>query len=326
MFEIGHGIEVYYENKKEKRNIVFFPENTYKYYDTGGMLFEAITDEATFLITTKLETMIHDYPGYADPLTIESVTDGFKWLYGTVQDEERPVVTELFRSGFTEVIKSVLTQCEHEDSVSFENIGAFMERCYTEYFDNLKAFSAFFDALAADASGTADDFQQDVANTFKRSTEDFYTLYKRKCNVRKGNGNVSAETHQITNYLQLLVFEYYRLKKEGKAVKICANCGRYFIPKNRSDSIYCDAPAPQNPTRTCKEIGSQVKRAEERHNNSGVREHQNKMSSLGMAKKRAKDKGDDDLLSGYERLIRAELKRFEKTLTDNTQVNSEEEK
>ena len=39
MFEIGHGIEVYYENKKEKRNIVFFPENTYKYYDTGGMLF-----------------------------------------------------------------------------------------------------------------------------------------------------------------------------------------------------------------------------------------------------------------------------------------------
>lgn len=29
MFEIGHGIEVYYENKKEKRNIVFFPENTY---------------------------------------------------------------------------------------------------------------------------------------------------------------------------------------------------------------------------------------------------------------------------------------------------------
>lgn len=325
MFEIGHGIEVYYENKKEKRNIVFFPDDTYKYYDTGGMLFEVITDEATFLITTKLETMIHDYPGYTDPLSIESLTDGFRWLCGTIQDDDRPVVTELFRSGFTEVIKSVLTQCESEEDTYFDNVGTFMERCYTEYIDNLTAFSAFFDALAADASENSDDFQHDVAETFKQSTEDMYDLYTRKCSVRKVNGNVSVETHQITNYIQLLVFEYYRLKKEGKAIKICANCGRYFIPKNRVDSIYCDATAPQNSMRTCKDIGSQMKRAEQRHNNLGVREHHNRMSSLGMAKKRAKDKGEDDLLSGYEHLLKAELKRFEKTMSEDSKENSEEE-
>ena len=32
MYEIGSGIRVYFENKKEFRNVVFFPDNTYTYY------------------------------------------------------------------------------------------------------------------------------------------------------------------------------------------------------------------------------------------------------------------------------------------------------
>lgn len=314
MFEIGHGIEAYYENKKEKRNIVFFSDGKYKYYDTGGMLFEVITDEAMFLVTTKLETMIHDYPGYNDPLTTESLTDDFRWLYGTIQDEDRPVVTKLFRSAFTETIKDVLTQCNQEMNTHFDNVGSFMEKCFAEYVDNLTAFSAFFDALAADASGSADDFQHDVAEVFKECVEESYNLYTRKCSVRHVNDNVSVETHQITNYLQLLTFEYCRLKKEGKVIKICANCGRYFIPQNRIDSIYCDAPAPQNPKKTCKDIGSQMKRANERRNNPRVREHHNIVSSLGMAKKRGKEKGED--VSYFEEMIKRERGRFERTLSE----------
>ena len=62
MFEIGHGIEVYYENKKEVRNTVFFPDGTYSYYGTGGMLFEVIGDEATYMITEKVGNMIKAYP------------------------------------------------------------------------------------------------------------------------------------------------------------------------------------------------------------------------------------------------------------------------
>ena len=112
MFEIGHGIEVYYENKKEVRNTVFFPDSTYNYYGTGGMLFEVISDEAIYMITEKVGNLIKTYPGYHDSLTVESITEGFKWLHGSVEDEERPVATWLFRSAFSDVILSALTQEE----------------------------------------------------------------------------------------------------------------------------------------------------------------------------------------------------------------------
>ena len=36
----SHGIELYYENKKDVNNTVFFPDGSYTFYGTGGMLFE----------------------------------------------------------------------------------------------------------------------------------------------------------------------------------------------------------------------------------------------------------------------------------------------
>ena len=316
MNEIGHGIEVYYENKKDVRNIVFFPNGAYKYYDTGGMLFEAITDEAMYMVTTKLKNMIRAFPEYSAPLTIESLTKHFKWLCGTIQDDDMPVVSELFRSEFTEVIHRILSQYESD---SFESVGAFMDTCYTEYLGFIEAFAAFFDALAANASGIADDFQRDVAQIFISSAMEAYESYTRKCSVRRKSGNVSSETHQITNYLWLLTFEYCRLKKEGKAVKICANCGRYFMPQKRIDSIYCLLPSPQNPLKVCNKVGSQIKRAEARRNDFREREHHNIKSKLHMAAKRARDNGEETLLSGYKQALENEQRRFESIMAEQSE-------
>lgn len=231
MFEIGHGIEVYYENKKEVRNTVFFPDGTYRYYDTGGMIFEVISDEATNMVTEKVGNMIKLYPGYQDSLTIESITDGFKWLHGTIEDENFPVATWLFRSAFSDTIRDVL---EQEDRVSgCDCVGAFLQACFEQYLETVKTFAVFFDALAADASGDPDDFQKEAAGAFRSFADEMYDVYVKKCSVRRNNGSVSVETHEITNLLQLLTFESCRLKKEGKTVKICANCGRYFIPPHR---------------------------------------------------------------------------------------------
>ncbi len=43
----------------------------------------------------------------------------------------------------------------------------------------------------------------------------------------------------------------------GLIVKKCENCQGYFIPYNRSDTIYCDRKSPQDSSLTCKEYGSQ---------------------------------------------------------------------
>ena len=164
MFEIGHGIEVFYDNKKDVRNTVFFPDSTYSYYGTGGMLFEVISDEATHMVTEKVSNLIKTYPWYQDGLTVESITNGFKWLHGAVDNEELPVATWLFRSAFSDSIHSAL---EQEEIVSgCDCVGAFLQVCFEQYLESVKAFAIFFDALAADASGHPDDFQKDAADAF----------------------------------------------------------------------------------------------------------------------------------------------------------------
>ena len=58
---------------------------------------------------------------------------------------------------------------------AYQTIGAFLEACYEEYIRHEQSFAAFFDALAADASGTADDFQAGLAEIFKEGfTENIF--------------------------------------------------------------------------------------------------------------------------------------------------------
>ena len=49
----------------------------------------------------------------------------------------------------------------------------------------------------------------------------------------------------------------YHLLTLGHVIKVCGNCGKYFVPLRRSDALYCDRVSPFNASRTCKEDGSQ---------------------------------------------------------------------
>ena len=208
-------------------------------------------------------------------------------------------------------IDTIHSALEQEEIVSgCDCVGAFLQVCFEQYLESVKAFAVFFDALAADVSGSSDDFQKEAADAFRSFADEMYEVYVRKCSVRHKNGNVSVETHEISNLLQLLTFESCRLKKDGKAVKICANCGRYFIPPHRIDSKYCSLPSPQDPAKACSEIGSQVQRAEKRKTDPREREHHNARSRLHMAAKRARDSGEDHLLSGYKLSLQKEMERY----------------
>jgi len=41
--------------------------------------------------------------------------------------------------------------------------------------------------------------------------------------------------------------------------RICENCGKHFIAYNKINTLYCDRPAPQNPSKTCKQYGKERK-------------------------------------------------------------------
>lgn len=306
MYEIGSGILVYFENKKNFRNVVFFPDDTYAYYQTGGMLFELIRDASIYMVTTKVENMIKAFPDYSAEVSVENVTNGFRWLYEVIEDEELPVATELFRGCFNEVILDVADRPE-----SYECVGDFFVKCYEEYLSHIEAFSMYVDAIAAYNSGITDEFQDEVANEFISSAEELYDIYTRKCSVRHMNGRVTVDTVQIKSFLQVLIFEYCRMKKEKKPLKICENCGRYFIPRKRSDSSYCTAPSPQNPEKLCSEVGANYRQTMKRRNDPVEREYHNISCRLQNMVRRLTESGaSEDHISKFKKELQKEKKKY----------------
>lgn len=61
----------------------------------------------------------------------------------------------------------------------------------------------------------------------------------------------------IRTMTSLCLFELAHVCDGNVPIVKCKHCGQYFVPRKRSDTLYCSYPAPDDPERTCKEIGAQ---------------------------------------------------------------------
>ena len=66
--------------------------------------------------------------------------------------------------------------------------------------------------------------------------------------------NVSSSYFiECTDIIQALLIELLEIAKLNIEIKKCRNCGKFFVPDNRSDEIYCSNIYEKG--KTCKEIG-----------------------------------------------------------------------
>ena len=70
--------------------------------------------------------------------------------------------------------------------------------------------------------------------------------------VSKANIN-SSYFIECTDIIQALLIELLEIAKLNIEIKKCRNCGKFFVPDNRSDEIYCSNIYENG--KTCKEIG-----------------------------------------------------------------------
>jgi len=57
----------------------------------------------------------------------------------------------------------------------------------------------------------------------------------------------------------LIAFFICDLIEKNYIIKKCENCGKYFIPTNRTDAVYCNNQSPQDHSKTCKEYAPYAK-------------------------------------------------------------------
>lgn len=306
MYEMAHGIDVHYDNNKANPNIVLIQGKDPLQYTTTDLLLEVMSESSIFMLTEKVKTMIDMYPDKDGAVSIYSITESFRWLYGTVIDEELPVSTELFRSSFSNAIHSVCSKLG-----SYETMLDFLHSCYNEYIKDINDFLLYFDDLASYESDIDNKEKNTYAKILIVNCWNIMEEYQKKCSIRRKGDIATVGAYNISSFMEFLVFIYSRLLHEHKKVKICENCGNYFITQNRTDEKYCMNPSPQDQLKTCKEVGANEKRKLKIRDNNELHEHNNNMCRLHMQIKRAKEAGDpQDMIDFLEAKLKEEKYKY----------------
>lgn len=87
--------------------------------------------------------------------------------------------------------------------------------------------------------------------------ETAYNVFKKACTNK--SGAFSDLCHMYSSIKDAVYECVYLMAETSTTIKKCENCGRFFVPKNRSDTIYCDYPSPQDNKKTCKKYGAEKK-------------------------------------------------------------------
>lgn len=149
------------------------------------------------------------------------------------------------------------------------------------------------------------------------SLDDLFMSFQNAPAPSKNYHYVEIKYHRLFVTCLISLFE---LSRQKKVIRRCANCGMYFIPENRIDTIYCDNPSPQDATRTCKQYGSQRLWYERLKDDELLSLSRNIASAKSMLAKRNPDIPEYAQSYNY---FRAERKKWKKAIEDGSKTRDE---
>lgn len=159
------------------------------------------------------------------------------------------------------------------------------------------------------------------------SDDEVYSeLFEMNKNLLKGNEIFTLRNYEISSLKDLFCVFFNYLLENNITINKCKNCGKYFIPANRTDEKYCKNISPQNSNKTCKEIGSKLSFAYKRDSEPISREHNKTKVALSMRISRAKKKNDFEEVNKVSKHLEKYLSNYQKKLNNyNKHKISEEE-
>jgi len=92
---------------------------------------------------------------------------------------------------------------------------------------------------------------------------------------------------ECTDIIQTLLIEFIEIANLNIEIKKCRNCGKFFVPDNRSDEIYCSNIFENG--KTCKEIGHFKVQQKLIHENDNLRIYRNVYQKLLLRTRRNPD-------------------------------------
>lgn len=121
----------------------------------------------------------------------------------------------------------------------------------------------------------------------------------------------------------IAMVSFSELASRGKTIRQCQNCGKYFIPSKRADTLYCDNPSPEASEMTCKEYGTRRLWYERQKKNELATLSRNIASAKGMLAKRNPDRPE---YAEYYEYFKEQRRIWIKAVKDGTKTPEEYEK
>lgn len=122
---------------------------------------------------------------------------------------------------------------------------------FLDYLNTIGAIPPFSVSQCVVVSDHHEEGKRAVAN---KSLSELYDIFSTVASRPAAKYQYPVNTWQLCSHI--IVCSILELARQGKTVKKCQNCGKYFIPTKRSDTLYCDNPSPMAPEMTCKEYGA----------------------------------------------------------------------
>ena len=312
----------YYEEDLNKYKKVIENDNLYDNF------FYDLIEEQKDLISDLVYTDLIDYETellnkYEDFLTwhdagVDFIQDKIKEIEKDIEkyDKEINIAFKELRAmnKYISDLSNVLTQYKYYFDLCFGIIKKEdLKKKELAYFENLFGL----------------DFEIPLCHIHSAYMEKnkFYLL--KDTNKSESSANILNDLKKKKNLLYLKAYDIINLQdffnvyldyfiNNSFVLRKCRNCGKYFIPSSRSDSKYCDNVSPQNPSKTCRDIGSKLFYKDKRDSNPVTKAYSTARNTISKRVSRC-DKNDikklkklttqfDNLQIGYEK----RYKKYEK--------------
>lgn len=286
---IDFGLHVIFDGKK----YTMMMPNCLDEYPIGGLI-----SEYTRLAPTELKNLIMECESLNNPGTTDNFVEVFMQLQKKLTNNLPPVI------GTMVAVEFMNTSEDWFNAVRTDRVEEYKRHINTDTYESIKEF-IFEDTGYSEIGGesvlqllltcyfsfastyviTKHMFTQIMESdeiedeTHDRSIELLSAMYSnfidaQHIDYRIINTNNGLESlYTIKTSISLLLFEMaHSINTETKIVK-CKNCGHYFVPEGRSDSLYCSFPLHDNKEKTCKDVGAQITRANKEKTDAATKEY-----------------------------------------------------
>lgn len=341
------GLNIAYNGKKN----TLLCEGIAKDYEIGEIVCEYAR-----VRPSKLRDVFKACPQKSDVLSASACDAMLSWIKKTLLDRYEPAtalmitveignaVTELFtatddqrkeylewlneRQEDREIIDYILDDFP-DKKFKCNTIGDVLACAYYSFALQYIPFKGSFDALienyetdANKETNDANSSDEDIISAFTSlySTDSFNCQHFRYQIVIVDGNFLSLYT--IGNSISLLLFEAAHMIENNVLLGKCQNCGYHYARTGRSDSKYCTHTSPQNPNKTCRDIGAQITRIQKEKTDEATGLYRKIYMRNKMLQKRHPDDGKyteilTKLVSGakkWRKILRKNPERHEEYL------------